>query len=107
LFSPRYRVGLPSLLSFPTRRSSDLEPYLHTLGLTRQKEDAINSLMRGISVADSAPIPDTDLTLVQKVDLRTDGQEQRPNLVRERSEEHTSELQSRFDTACRLPLELQ
>lgn len=59
------------------------EPYLHTLGLTRQKEDAINSLMRGISVADSAPIPDTDLTLVQKVDLRKDGQEQRPNLVRE------------------------
>lgn len=59
------------------------EPYLHTLGLTRQKEDAVNSLMRGVSIADSAPIPNEDLTLVQKVDLRQDGQKSRPNLVRE------------------------
>lgn len=59
------------------------ESYLHNLGLTTQKQNAVNSLMRGISISDSEPIPDSALTLVQKVDLRQDNQEREPNLVRE------------------------
>src|SRR5207249_12231501 len=44
------------------------------------------------------------LTAVQTVFIRTDAYEHRLH-GRERSEEHTSELQSRFDLVCRLLLE--
>src|SRR5699024_12269178 len=64
----------PPLLSFPTRRSSDLLiPY--PAGSTNSPATWIGSLGIGVSSAS------------------------------ERSEEHTSELQSRFDLVCRLLLE--
>src|SRR5438105_10134518 len=37
--------------------------------------------------------------------IHASGQRIRPDLLRERSEEHTSELQSRVDLVCRLLLE--
>lgn len=60
------------------------DAYFHVLNLnTKKQPDAVNSIMRGISIADSAPIPDRALTLAQKVDLRQDGAEREPNLIRE------------------------
>lgn len=59
------------------------DAYFHVLNLKAKKQDAVNSIMRGISIADSARIPDHALTLAQKVDLRQDGQKREPNLVRE------------------------
>src|SRR5699024_12421517 len=69
--------GAPlSLLSFPTRRSSDLPRLWKTLWITRGAEwrNALSGAMQGA-------------------------------MHQLRSEEHTSELQSRFDLVCRLLLE--
>src|SRR5699024_12858991 len=92
--------GLPcDLHSFPTRRSSDLRV---ALPQDRAEPDGDRVLGSGssrvISSISSAPAPDR----------RT-----RPGTAspcarictRHRSEEHTSELQSRFDLVCRLLLE--
>lgn len=60
------------------------ESYLNVLAQNpRQKDNAINSLLRGVSLSDSAPIPDAQLALARKVDVRTDGVEKTPNVVRE------------------------
>src|SRR5437868_11780103 len=69
-------AALHDQYSFPTRRSSDL----------RSVERALHRTVRHLG-----GLP---------------GQLQRPELSRKyRSEEHTSELQSRFDLVCRLLLE--
>jgi CRISPR-associated protein Csm5 len=47
------------------------------------EEKYLQGMMRGVAISDSAPIPDSSLTLVQKVDLRQDNQKREPNLVRE------------------------
>src|SRR5207249_12310811 len=79
LFFFNFSGPLRNLHSFPTRRSSDL---LWRLRL---------SLWRG---------------LLQYLDDGLSGDSHRPVLQRpDRSEEHTSELQSRFDLVCRLLLE--
>src|SRR5699024_12425722 len=89
------------LPSFPTRRSSDLQypPRVH--GAVR---------------------PDRVLIVANQAPCEPDGSDQRylpadvtanatalfgvpPTWVPQRSEEHTSELQSRFDLVCRLLLE--
>ena len=58
--------------------------YLNVLAQDKKKKDnAINSLLRGVSLSDSAPIPDAQLALARKVDVRTDGVEKTPNVVRE------------------------
>lgn len=59
------------------------DAYFHVLNLNSKKRDAVNSIMRGISIADSPRIPDHMLTLAQKVDLRQDGEELELNLIRE------------------------
>lgn len=59
------------------------DAYFHVLELSRRKNDAVNSIMRGISISDSARIPDSALTLAQKVDLRQDGTKNKLNLLRE------------------------
>lgn len=67
-----------------TRRGTVSEDvYFHVLQLNNNKKDAVNSIMRGISISDSVRISDAALTLVQKVDLRQDGYESEPNLIRE------------------------
>src|SRR5690349_23058480 len=69
----------PALHSFPTRRSSDLP----------QSANHVRSLMIGPAAASGGQAP---------LELVLDD-------VRLRSEEHTSELQSRRDLVCRLLLE--
>src|SRR5699024_12240416 len=95
------------LPSFPTRRSSDL---LAVVSLAAQAQSALQCLVGVVAEARG-----------QALLTRLDGQEHRlvdiPQRVPEqlaapvpvdrcpRSEEHTSELQSRFDLVCRLLLE--
>ncbi len=53
------------------KRSADIpeENYLHTLGVNgKSKKDAVNSILRGIQVSDSAPIGNQHLTLSRKAD---------------------------------------
>src|SRR5699024_12731543 len=79
----------PPLLSPPTRRSSDLPDEVAEL----KRVGACADLLGHFFSADGAVL-DTDLsaraTSMSMADLR------------KRSEEHTSELQSRFDLVCRL-----
>src|SRR5699024_12004511 len=83
------------LHSFPTRRSSDL-------GQARKRGEQQEERVRrtGIAVAGGDPRggggpPQLGEAVVHREQRATD----------ERSEEHTSELQSRFDLVCRLLLE--
>src|SRR5699024_12443302 len=70
------------LHSFPTRRSSDLESCLEQDVLEEAAEQEVRADMAGA--------------------YERTGEEE---TAAERSEEHTSELQSRFDIVCRLLLE--
>src|SRR5207249_11397122 len=91
---------------FPTRRSSDLKEATGKLNL-QEVQIRIGSLMqlvqrageiaaRGGTVKNHAKfIEETAKAMQQDLD-------QGLNDVLERSEEHTSELQSRFDLVCRL-----
>src|SRR5699024_12243632 len=69
--------------SFPTRRSSDLENQT-----TATQQDVDPSFSIEVKSSDSS------LTVQQVM-----------GMITARSEEHTSELQSRFDLVCRLLLE--
>src|SRR5437868_14732308 len=75
----------PDLHSFPTRRSSDLPA-------RRPTNDRSCRAREGNPMLDRAKAK-TDVDGLLKTGLRN------------RSEEHTSELQSRFDLVCRLLLE--
>lgn len=61
--------------------------YFHTLyskgDNSKERENAINSILRGISIADSQPVPDTCMTLAGKRDVRADGRIKSINVVRE------------------------
>jgi CRISPR-associated protein Csm5 len=59
------------------------ERYFNTLGAAPQRSDAVNSILRGLSVSDSAPIPTDRLILCQKRDLSIDGRVRLLPLVRE------------------------
>src|SRR5206468_11188988 len=97
----------PSLHSFPTRRSSDLNTSIVIPDALR-KLTVIFDRWAPISLAErGAMIRElTDSTLpVLTRDLRlwANDLEAAPNAAfRPRSEEHTSELQSRSDLVCRL-----
>src|SRR5206468_11609043 len=84
----------PSLRSFPTRRSSDLA-LVETLGIATERgrivvngDLSINGTPGLWAIGDCAQVPN-----------------ERSPLTTMRSEEHTSELQSRSDLVCRLLLE--
>src|SRR5207249_11045132 len=89
------------LHSFPTRRSSDLIGKLfalvfpllnegpHFIEILRQRAPEIHFETHGFKCIQSFPVP----------------LEKRTSILQQRSEEHTSELQSRFDLVCRLLLE--
>lgn len=56
----------------------------HLLGKNSQRaEDAVNSIFRGISIADSAPISNKNLILCRKLDQTPIGDQKEINLVRE------------------------
>src|SRR5699024_12769494 len=90
-------VAHPVLHSFPTRRSSDLRGYFDFEPLFAQLEGAPLRLaavdLRGYGRSDKTP---------RGYDLTTAASDMAGVI---RSEEHTSELQSRFDLVCRLLLE--
>src|SRR5699024_11652988 len=94
---------LPSLFhalllpSCPTRRSSDLG-----LALNRHMD---MSPFLGINPCGYAEQPMTSLQLEGLNPSRSQVEQALVQALQERSEEHTSELQSRFDLVCRLLLE--
>src|SRR5207249_11456170 len=95
LYGPSH---LPDLHSFPTRRSSDLLPlarlrkeYIHNIFRKRWYVETPAGQRTAMAVEDSMV-----LSLLRRV---------LGSLFGLRSEEHTSELQSRFDLVCRLLLE--
>src|SRR5207249_6589387 len=92
----------PSLPSFPTRRSSDLPPRDDervTVGLEDHRAIAIGQVDPCAGLGE--PREHTGIGMTVGV-ARTDRDH---GDRRTRSEEHTSELQSRFDLVCRLLLE--
>src|SRR5207249_11557733 len=90
----------PALHSFPTRRSSDLDPTFGGAMVNGQRNvfqalDSISPFAFAFGPRNWSPIiSDFKLTPGGPYDLE-----------QIRSEEHTSELQSRFDLVCRLLLE--
>src|SRR5699024_11822246 len=85
------------LLSFPTRRSSDLQSSLRKLNPSSFSFNLISSSdlrpkLRTFIMSSSLFVESSWTVLI-------------PARFRQRSEEHTSELQSRFDLVCRLLLE--
>ena len=62
--------------------------YLNTLALKRDKNgrlvnDPVNSVLRGLSISDSEPVPDTAMILAGKSDVNTQGEEKKLPLCRE------------------------
>src|SRR5699024_11277044 len=101
--------GTPPLrdrYSFPTRRSSDLADILTIYLRLERKGDKLN--MSYWTYDDTNPQGRTKNTLLQPVANRTftdGGKFYQRKVTNTRSEEHTSELQSRFEIVCRLLLE--
>src|SRR5207248_6923231 len=96
-------VSLPDLHSFPTRRSSDLG--------TRQARQSRcsrscsrSSTARGVTEELKSLRDARDLRLATIKAVR-DLMNSAGTVAVERSEEHTSELQSPYDLVCRLLLE--
>src|SRR5699024_12404907 len=98
------RCALLALLSFPTRRSSDLDLFLPTqkdIGLPLAPMGTLSSCLRCPRA----------FQITRSIDILAT--ESSPKWLHSsylsklssRSEEHTSELQSRFDLVCRLMLE--
>src|SRR5207249_6458185 len=105
--TPRHPSLLPptsaaprDLHSFPTRRSSDLATFTHAISNT--KPTATNSSSRNGSTDPSNHFRN-GITAAPML-LSASGYAAAKFCVT-RSEEHTSELQSRFDLVCRLLLE--
>lgn len=64
--------------------SSQLESnYLHTLHMTDKPNNMVNSIMRGISIADSEPICEDSMILASKIDSFPDGSKNTVPIVRQ------------------------
>ncbi len=76
---------LHCILADKGRHGEFSEPkYLHTLSCKGQKkEDALNSIFRGIQISDSIPIGDDSMILAGKYDISTKGNENKVNVCRE------------------------
>src|SRR5207249_9319872 len=93
---------LSALHSFPTRRSSDLTT--NNKGFIFMTDNSMNRLVCLGWI--SKPERKENFSFETRVaPLRTQPKLQPRFLTLSRSEEHTSELQSRFDLVCRLLLE--
>src|SRR5699024_11937028 len=89
--------------SFPTRRSSDLSSLFFLRGNEQIKADRIVAGDIGaFAKLEKTQTGDTLSSKENKIEYK---QIKYPKPVLFRSEEHTSELQSRFDLVCRLLLE--
>src|SRR5207249_12170782 len=102
LFQPPHPHPHPH--SFPTRRSSDLFCKEHRLRVVRETLGEVQLANDSIDCVaiwntfDQLPDPEPTVSAARRL-LRTGG------VLALRSEEHTSELQSRFDLVCRLLLD--
>src|SRR5699024_12572242 len=94
VFSFHSSPSLRDLHSFPTRRSSDLR-HAEMCNLS-------SYLAKQAQSPESVTNHDEVLSAVNRM---IDAEREMRNAVERRSEEHTSELQSRFDLVCRLLLE--
>src|SRR5699024_12598375 len=88
-------------LSFPTRRSSDLTAY--AIYLAVQDESRLEAVTKEIYMGTASHF-NCNWTAVERNIRTAVARAWRINRPL-RSEEHTSELQSRFDLVCRLLLE--
>src|SRR5207248_10609606 len=96
--------GLPKLPSFPTRRSSDLSKVIlaefrEAVRLRPDFADAHNNM--GLVLAQGNEDQAAIAEFREALRIRPDFADAQAN----RSEEHTSELQSPYDLVCRLLLE--
>ena len=71
-----------------TRKGFPEGTYLHTLKLKKDRngavlDDAVNSILRGLSISDSLPVSDTCMILAGKTDADPNGQTHQINLCRE------------------------
>src|SRR5690606_41593864 len=104
---PHCPAARRDLRAFPTRRSSDLmlnDRLKRRIAEALSQEaarDALANVLRGLSV--SADV--TDVLADDDVDPLLDGDIDLAAGSDSRSEEHTSELQSRENLVCRLLLE--
>src|SRR5690606_41454746 len=99
------RSGLPRHLhSFPTRRSSDLTSHLLTKGLgsTRVSSEGSRTVVTMNGMKGGTFQGDLEITLFNGSPLINIAAVM---TTQKRSEEHTSELQSRENLVCRLLLE--
>lgn len=80
-YDKRDRILIP-----PTTKGDKYacESVFHTLPInTKRPRDAVNSIMRSISISDSEPVDFKSMTICNKVDIRTSGTMSKPNLLRE------------------------
>src|SRR5699024_11376255 len=102
-FSFHPDVSLRALHSFPTRRSSDLILlFIDNIFRFTQAGSEVSALLgRMPSAVGYQPTLATEMgDLQERITSTKSG-----SITSVRSEEHTSELQSRFDLVCRLLLE--
>jgi len=57
--------------------------YLNSLNLKKKKSDILNDIMRTISISDSGPIDNSNMTLCKKIDIAPSGAAKKINVVRE------------------------
>src|SRR5699024_11639349 len=103
---PRQRApARRALRSFPTRRSSDLRSPL--IRLDPEPRFGVEEVQaRGVgSDTDGVAATDRRASSHSRHEIPLTALHIRPTVDVGRSEEHTSELQSRFDLVCRLLLE--
>src|SRR5690606_40476609 len=104
LLLPSRALGPPVPHSFPTRRSSDLSLADLTLRIYLPKIPLVNCGVGGTQAAFRLASSSSDTCrvnsrVVASIVISS------PSFTRARSEEHTSELQSRENLVCRLLLE--
>lgn len=65
------------------RRAVFEADYFHTLGLNKNKRNPLNSILQGLRVSDSLPIPDENLCLTRKIDTFPNAGRNSINICRE------------------------
>lgn len=77
------RPPLPDDMSKKYSAAETESRYLNTLRIKNKVSDALNSVMRGVSISDSAPLGQESMALARKVDRFRDGGENALNVARE------------------------